>query len=93
MVIKNLYKYSDECYTIYSFVKPSTSFQAVFRLIPDVGKVLYNGAIYRSCIDVESESIDNWTEVGQEELPNTIDGGGDDDDYENNDSSGSSSGS
>ena len=44
----------------------ATESKTLTRLIADDGKILVNGDVQTSCIDVENDAIDNWIEIATE---------------------------
>lgn len=64
MQIINLYKYerADGGITV-SPIKPDCEYTEMYRLVADEGKVLTNGEIVTSCIDVES--TEGWVEIDE----------------------------
>lgn len=64
MIIKNIYVYQGENGTIQTPVKlPMPETKQMRRLIADAGKELINGDEKTTCIDVEIDEIEKWTEV------------------------------
>ena len=41
----------------------ATESKTMTRLIADEGKILVNGDVRTSCIDVENDAIDGWSEI------------------------------
>ena len=41
----------------------ATESKTLTRLIADDGKILVNGDVQTSCIDVENDAIDSWSEI------------------------------
>lgn len=64
MTVKKLYVYQrEDGGTTVSTLKPDTDYTEEFRLIADEGKVLTNGEITTSCIDVEN--TEGWYEIDE----------------------------
>ena len=68
MEIMTLYRYEREPNKVtVSTEKPNVEYTELYRLIADEGKILVNGDIQTTCIDVES--TEGWTEVDAPEEP------------------------
>lgn len=62
MQIINLYKYIRENGGVtVSPNKPNVEYTEMYRLVADEGKMITNGEIVTSCIDVET--IEGWNEI------------------------------
>lgn len=64
MQIIPLYKYERaDGGTTVSPIKPECEYTEMYRLVADEGKILTNGEITTSCIDVES--AEGWQEIDE----------------------------
>jgi hypothetical protein len=71
MKIIPLYKYERaEGGTTVSPLKPNSEYTEMYRLVADEGKILQNGEIVTSCIDVDN--TEGWIEIDN---PDTKEGG------------------
>ena len=62
MQVINLYKYIRENGGVtVSPNKPNVEYTEMYRLVADEGKILTNGEIVTSCVDVET--IEGWNEI------------------------------
>lgn len=64
MQIKTVYIYSGIGGAIQTVIKlPMQETKQLKRLIADEGKVLVKGEEQTTCIDVEIDDVDNWSEI------------------------------
>lgn len=64
-----LYKYKRECGGItVSPIEPDTEYIEMYRIIADEGKLLTNGNVTTSCIDIDSlANLEDWCEIDDPE--------------------------
>lgn len=65
MQIINLYKYERENggVTVSPINPYPKTFHPMYRIVADEGKVLTNGIIETTCMDIETNDFFNWKEV------------------------------
>lgn len=65
MQIINLYKYhrADGGVTVSPINPYPKTFNPMYRIVADEGKVLTNGIVETTCKDIETDDLFNWQEI------------------------------
>ena len=59
----NLYRYKGEGGTVDTLVKLPMEYEEMYRLVADEGKVLTNGDVITTVIDIPVADLEKWSEI------------------------------